>query len=57
MDKTWTKLLSSLTLNLKVPRIENEANQQLLSTLWQPAQQADFTHLKVMMMVEQMQKL
>jgi hypothetical protein len=57
MDKTWTKLLSSFTLNLKLPRIENEANQQLLSTLWQPAQQADFTHLKVMMMVEQMQKL
>jgi hypothetical protein len=53
MDKAFVKLDSQL----KVSRIENEANQQLLSTLWQPAQQADFTHLKVMMMVEQMQKL
>ncbi len=41
---------------LEVPSTENEANQQLLTTLWQLAQQGDFTHLKVMMMVEQMQK-
>jgi hypothetical protein len=53
MDKAFVKL----DTQLKVPSIENEANQQPLTTLWQPAQQGDFTHLKVILMVEQMHKL
>jgi len=45
MDKHGQSFFVKLDTQLEVPSIENEPNEQLLTTLWQPAQQGDFTHI------------